>query len=151
NFIAPALNTIVNLFFKLNMFGTEALLLVTDVAFDNSIVDSMIDQMQHKVKSMAGTESVGNTSAGKGLFGNMAYPIAVTAVVYGIFLLVFRQSILGSFKIMAYTVLTIALAITLFANYSSFMKGANSLTTEMSEMILSVGTNNSNTNIMEST
>src|SRR5699024_10186810 len=122
NFIAPALNTVVNLFFKLNMFGTEALLLVTDVAFDNSIVDSMIDQMQYKVKSRAGTESVGQTGVKNGLFGNMAYPIAVIAVVYGIFLVVLRQSILGSFKVMGYTVLTIALAITLFANYSWFMK-----------------------------
>src|SRR5699024_8828811 len=58
NFIAPALNTIVNLFFELNMFGTEALLLVTDVTFDNNIGDSMIDQIQYKVKSMAGTDTV---------------------------------------------------------------------------------------------
>lgn len=132
--IPPLFNGIANIAFKLNILYTKATLTIMDFTFDFEIVNILIDKSASKIRTVSGISTDFEISGG--LFGSFLQIIVLTSAVYGLFMIIFKRSILGSFETIFKTLIVITLSMLLFANYSSFLKSANKITTEASELIL---------------
>lgn len=132
--IPPLFNGIANIAFKLNVLYTKATLTIMDFTFDFEIVNLLIDKSASKIRTVSGISTDFEISGG--IFGSFLQIIVLTSAVYGLFMIIFKRSILGSFETILKTLFVITLSMLLFSNYSFFLKGANKITTEASELIL---------------
>jgi len=133
--LPTVLNYFVDVTFKLNIQLTNALTFILELAFDFNMVNLMLEEVESNVQDISGIGSDGLIQD-KGMFGTFGLIIVIITVIYAVFIVLFKRSMLSSFSVMLQTVVVITLAILLFTNFSFYMTGANKLTTQASSLIL---------------
>lgn len=140
--IYEAINIMNNYAFQINIGLTQFMLSILTLSYEFDLVNQLIAKMEGMIQNVTGLSGLkfGNS----GLFGGFGGIIAVLSVGYAIYLYLWRRAAIESIGEMLKTVLTFALALLLFANYSSFLTGVNQVTTEASQLVIgkSVRTNN---------
>lgn len=133
--LPTVLNYFVDVTFKLNIQLTHALTFILELAFDFNMVNLMLEEVESNVQDISGIGSDGLIQD-TGMFGTFGLIIVIITVIYAVFIVLFKRSMLSSFSVMLQTVVVITLAILLFTNFSFYMTGANKLTTQASSLIL---------------
>src|SRR5699024_474828 len=134
--IPAMLNFFANIAFQTNIFLTKVLLTIMDFVYDFDMVNILIENMASKVRAVSGISA--DHSIGNGVFGSFITIIVLSSAVYALFMMLFKRSILNSLETVIKTFVVITLSMLLFANYSSFLTGANKITTQASSLILGV-------------
>lgn len=132
--VVTTVNYFANVGLNFNIFLTELMISALDIAYEFSFVNVLIDEISEIMKDITGISGGGFSS--NGIFGELAIFTAILTVVYAVFLLIFKRSMFQSLSTILQTIVCLTIAILLFTNYSSFMKGINDVTTEMSSLVL---------------
>lgn len=136
-----AINILNNYAFQFNIGSTNFMLSVLNLSYDFDLIDQLIEKLQAIMQEVTG---ISNTRFGSsGLFGNFAGIIAVLSIAYACYLYVWKRATTEMIGEIMKTVLTFAVALLLFSNYSSFLTGVNQVTTEASQLVLSGSINSS--------
>lgn len=138
--IYELVNMISNFCFQLNIGLTQFMLSTLNLAYEFDLVDELIENLQKMIQDITGIS--GTTFRGSGLFGSFAGIITVLAVAYACYLYVWRRAATESIGELMKTILTFAIALLFFSNYSAFLSGVNQITTEASQLVLSGSVNN---------
>src|SRR5690625_4579084 len=133
--LPTVLNFFVDVIFKLNIQLTHALIFILELAFDFNVVNILLEEVEGSVQDISGIGADGLIQS-TGMFGTFGLIIVIITVIYAVFIVLFKRSMLESFSVMLQTVFVITLAILLFTNFSFYMTGANTLTTQASSLIL---------------
>lgn len=137
--IYELINMVNNYAFQFNIGLSQFMLSTLNLAYEFDLIDELINKLQALVQDITGISGVafGNS----GLFGSFAGVIAVLAVAYACYLYVWKRAATESIGEMMKTVLTFAIALLFFSNYSAFLSGINQVTTEASQLVLSGSVN----------
>lgn len=132
------MNGLVNLGLTWNMMMTNLMIGILNFGFETEIVNSLADAMEGMVQNMAG---VAGGKVGGGLYGALIGFAVVATGIAVIFQLLVRRAPLSSMQTVVKSVVAIALAITLFANFGPLIKGMNEISTQISSAMLTGSTN----------
>lgn len=137
--IYELINMLNNYAFQFNIWLSQFMLSTLNLAYEFDLIDELINKLQALVQDITGISGVafGNS----GLFGSFAGIVAGLAVVYACYLYVWKRAATESIGEMMKTVLTFAIALLFFSNYSAFLSGINQVTTEASQLVLSGSVN----------
>lgn len=124
------LSLMVNLQMKFNIFLTSAMIYILDFAFGFNIIDTLIPEISEILRNITGIDANGNVGS-TGLFGNLLYFVCGIVAVYALFTFVFKRAFIASLSEIVKAVVTITLAMLLFANYSTYLTGANKLSNDL--------------------
>nr|WP_156153365.1 hypothetical protein [Domibacillus robiginosus] len=130
-----AINILNNYAFQFNIGSTNFMLSVLNLSYDFDLIDQLIEKLQIIMQEVTGISDTRFESSG--LFGSLAGVIAVLSIAYACYLYVWKRAATETIGEMMKTVLTFAVALLLFSNYSSFLTGVNQVTTEASQLVLS--------------
>ncbi|KRG16841.1 hypothetical protein ACA29_02875 [Lederbergia galactosidilytica] len=139
------LNMIVNMFFKLNIFFTNTMIMVLDFAFDINVIGDLIGALETSVQDMTGISN--GTFLGGGLFGGLIKMVSVLAVLYMLYVFVIKRAFLESLSSLMKTVLTLGLSLLLFSNYATFINGAQNVTHDATRYVIGLTTWNGEENV----
>ncbi len=129
-------NFLINTAFELNLLMTRMMISTLDIAYDFEFVDSIINKLSEIMAPISGITANGKISE-SGLFGNFAKFVAILAVIYAVYMLLWKRSMFSSLSTILQTIFALTIAVLLFTNYSSFLTGLNQVTTEASQLIIS--------------
>src|SRR5699024_7911935 len=121
-----------------NIFFTTSIIYLLDFAYDTIIVNLMIDELSSEITRITGINANGFIGS-SGLFGTFIKVIALSSAIYGLFMIIFKRSVIASFEEMLKTLAVIVLAILLFTNYAPFLKSINNISSDLSRVVMSVG------------
>lgn len=126
---------IIEFFFSFNLFMTNLMISILDFAYDTNIVNSLIDAMSGTVIGISGLGD-GSLTVG-GLFGSFSSFIAIIVALYALYQFVIKRAAIGAFGSLLKSVIVFTLALAFFANYTTLLKGAHTISNEFSALILS--------------
>lgn len=126
---------IIEFFFSFNLFMTNLMISILDFAYDTNIVNSLIDAMSGTVVGISGLGD-GSITVG-GLFGSFSGFIAIIVALYALYQFVIKRAAIGAFGSLLKSIIVFTLALAFFANYTTFLKGAHTISNEFSALILS--------------
>ena len=126
---------IVEFFFSFNLFMTNLMISILDFAYDTNIVNSLIDAMSGTVIGISGLGD-GSITVG-GLFGSFSSFIAIVVALYALYQFVIKRAAIGAFSSLLKSIIVFTLALAFFTNYTTFLKGAHTISNEFSALILS--------------
>lgn len=126
---------IIEFFFSFNLFMTNLMISILDFAYDTNIVNSLIDAMSGTVIGISGLGD-GSITVG-GLFGSFSGFIAIVVALYALYQFVIKRAAIGAFGSLLKSIIVFTLALAFFANYTTFLKGAHTISNEFSALILS--------------
>lgn len=126
---------IIEFFFSFNLFMTNLMISILDFAYDTNIVNSLIDAMSGTVIGISGLGD-GSITVG-GLFGSFSGFIAIVVALYALYQFVIKRATIGAFGSLLKSIIVFTLALAFFANYTTFLKGAHTISNEFSALILS--------------
>lgn len=127
-------NTLANIVFDANRFLTTATIKGLDIAFDYSVLNKIIDNIDHAMVTLTGVKSNGFSQGG--LIGSFTGIACIVSAVTAAFLFVWKRSALGAFRSLGSTVLAMTICLLFFTQYGPFLKGMNQIATEVSQIIL---------------
>ncbi|WP_193065427.1 CD3337/EF1877 family mobilome membrane protein [Oceanobacillus oncorhynchi] len=133
--ITIMLNVFANIGLEFNIMMTSFMIWTLDFAFQFEYVNDLIDELSSVMQKISGVS--GGQFGSSGIFGSLAIFISVLAIGYAVFILLFKRSMFKSLGAIVQTTLCLTLAILLFTNYATFLKGINQVTTELSALLLS--------------
>lgn len=129
-------NMMANTIFRYNVFIVTGLINGLDMVFDHNVINELIDKKtESMIQGIAGVDSSGNFRD-SGIVGSMIPVITSLAIIYALYLFAGKRAQLSAFQSIGSTIIVMALAIGFFANYGAVLKGANQLSTELSQLIL---------------
>lgn len=129
-------NMLANFFFRVDVFITTAMINGLEMAFNHDVIDQLInDKIESFMRGLVGVNASGGFTNG-GLIGSFMPAITVCSVLFALYLFVGKRAQIGAFKSILSTILVLALAAGFFANYGSFLKGMNQVSTGLSEAVL---------------
>lgn len=129
-------NWIANLVFRFNVFMVSVLLSGLQLAFNTTVLDKLIDSsIQTLMRNIAGVTASGSFTTG-GLLGSLMPYITSFSALFAIYLLIAKRAQMAAFKSILSTIIVLTLAAGFFANFASFLKGMNTMSTELSEVII---------------
>lgn len=126
---------IIEFFFSFNLFMTNLMISILDFAYDTNIVNSLVDAMSGTVIGISGLGD-GSITVG-GLFGSFSSFIAIVVALYALYQFVIKRAAIGAFGSLLKSIIVFTLALAFFANYTTFLKGAHTISNEFSALILS--------------
>lgn len=132
---ADIINNFANMAFTFNTFLTELMIAALELAYEFNFVNVIIDEISDVMTRITGISPSGTFSS-SGIFGQLAIFVAILAVIYAVFMLLFKRSMFQSLGAILQTIICLTIAIVLFTNYAPFLKGINQVTTEMSALVL---------------
>lgn len=138
--IYELINMANNFFFQLNIGLTQFMLSTLNMAYEFDLIDQLIEKVETLMQDITGVS--GTVFESSGLFGSFAGIIAILAVAYACYLYIWKRAATESIGELMKTVLTFAIALLFFSNYSAFLSGINQVTTEASQLVLSGSVNN---------
>lgn len=147
--IYELVNMVNNFLFQLNIRLTQFMLSTLNLAYEFNLIDQLIAKLQALMLDITGIS--GTTLGTSGLFGSFAGVIAVLAVAYACYLYVWKRAAVESIGEMMKTVLTFAVALLFFSNYSAFLSGINEVTSEASQLVLSGSVNDTSVDELDNT
>ncbi|MFF5996502.1 hypothetical protein AAGS61_17460 [Lysinibacillus sp. KU-BSD001] len=126
---------LLELAFSFNMFMTNLMISILDFAYDINIVNDLIDSMSGTVIGISGLGD-GSITVG-GLFGSFGGLIAIIVALYTLYQFVVKRASIGAFSSLLKSIIVFTLALAFFSNYTTFLKGAHTISNEFSALILS--------------
>lgn len=132
-----AMNFMVNILFKMNLYMTNAMLTVLDYAFDFDVVNTLIERIEGVMQSITGISSM--SFSGMGLYGKLIGIIGISVGILFAYQYFFKHAQIEAVGNMVKTLLILVVTLLFFSNYATVLKGANSLTTEASAIIMGAG------------
>lgn len=132
-----AMNFMVNILFKMNLYMTNAMLTVLDYAFDFDVVNTLIERIEGVMQSLTGISSMSFSSLG--LYGKLIGIIGISVGLLFAYQYLFKHAQIEAVGNMVKTFLILVVTLLFFSNYATVLKGANSLTTEASAIIMGAG------------
>jgi hypothetical protein len=132
-----AMNFMVNILFKMNLYMTNAMLTVLDYAFDFDVVNTLIERIEGVMQSVTGISSMG--FSGMGLYGKLIGIIGISVGILFAYQYFFKHAQIEAVGNLVKTFLILVVTLLFFSNYATVLKGANSLTTEASAIIMGAG------------
>lgn len=132
-----AMNFMVNILFKMNLYMTNAMLTVLDYAFDFDVVNTLIERIEGVMQSLTGISSMSFSSLG--LYGKLIGIIGISIGLLFAYQYLFRNAQIEAVGNLVKTFLILVVTLLFFSNYATVLKGANSLTTEASAIIMGAG------------
>ncbi|KAA8757682.1 CD3337/EF1877 family mobilome membrane protein [Paenibacillus sp. UASWS1643] len=132
-----AMNFMVNILFKMNLYMTNAMLTVLDYAFDFDVVNTLIERIEGVMQSVTGISSIG--FSGMGLYGKLIGIIGISVGLLFAYQYFFKHAQIEAVGNLVKTFLILVVTLLFFSNYGTVLKGANSLTTEASAIIMGAG------------
>ncbi|MEF3355764.1 hypothetical protein PV403_21780, partial [Paenibacillus sp. GYB006] len=132
-----AMNFMVNILFKMNLYMTNAMLTVLDYAFDFDVVNTLIERIEGVMQSLTGISSMSFSSLG--LYGKLIGIIGISIGLLFAYQYLFKNAQIEAVGNLVKTFLILVVTLLFFSNYATVLKGANSLTTEASAIIMGAG------------
>ncbi|KAA9014917.1 glycine zipper family protein [Niallia endozanthoxylica] len=126
---------IVDMSFKLNVFMTNIMLAILNFAYNTNILNSLVDSTEGTIKSLTGISgtSFGNT----GLFGGSLGLIALLVALYTLYQFIIKKASISAFSGILKSVFALTLALLFFSNYADVLKGAHTVSIDLSAALLS--------------
>ncbi|MFS0815419.1 hypothetical protein ABC382_00425 [Lysinibacillus sp. 1P01SD] len=133
------LNNIVNALFKMNIFFTVAMITAFDLGSNFNIIDGMIDAIDGSIFKITGITNGGAMTNG-GIFGAFINVIIALTGGYAIYMLVISRKVISGVKAIFQVTICLALSVILLSNFGYYMKGINSITTDLSNDVMTAVT-----------
>lgn len=132
-----AMNFMVNILFKMNLYMSNAMLTVLDYAFDFDVVNTLIERIEGVMQSITGISSLG--FSGIGLYGKLIGIIGIAVGLLFAYQYFFKHAQIEAVGNLVKTFVILVVTLLFFSNYATVLKGANSITTEASAIIMGAG------------
>lgn len=133
------LNNIVNALFKMNIFFTVAMITAFDLGSNFNIIDGMIDAIDGSIFKITGITNGGSITSG-GIFGAFINVIIALTGGYAIYMLVISRKVISGVKAIFQVTICLAISVILLSNFGYYMKGINSITTDLSNNVMTAVT-----------
>lgn len=121
--------------FQFNLFMTNVMIGVLNSAYDTNIINALVDKVDNTIKSIAGISN-GKFSS-KGLFGGFLGIITVTVAIYTLYQVVVKRASISAFSGLLKSLVALTVSLWFFTNYTTIIKGLNTITVQASGLILS--------------
>lgn len=121
--------------FNILKSSTNVIITILNFAYDFNVVNDIIDAIASRIRSMAGVSLAGEFRS-SGLFGGFLGLIAITVAIYTLYQFIVKKASISAFSSMLKSIIALTLALLFFSNYATFLKGANTLATEATALIL---------------
>lgn len=134
---------VVDMSFKLNVFMTNVMLAILNFAYNTNIINVLIENTEETIRSLTGISGTrfGNT----GLFGGFLGFIALLTALFTLYQFIVKKASISAFSSILRSIFALTLALLFFSNYADVLKGAHSVSTDLSAALLS-GSININVN-----
>ncbi|APO48526.1 hypothetical protein BS614_30870 (plasmid) [Paenibacillus xylanexedens] len=132
-----AMNFMVNILFKMNLYMSNAMLTVLDYAFDFDVVNTLIERIEGVMQSITGISSLG--FSGMGLYGKLIGIIGISIGLLFLYQYFFKHAQIEAVGNLVKTFVILVVTLLFFSNYGTVLKGANALTTEATAIIMGAG------------
>ncbi|QUW20899.1 hypothetical protein JSQ81_13870 [Sporosarcina sp. Marseille-Q4063] len=141
NKLSEMVNLVNNIVFDINIFLSYTMLVMYDLAYTADFTEKIIMELEKLMSNLTGI-SGGGFSIGNGLFGNLVKLIAIITGMYALYVFVVKRAFFDSFSSVFQTIIALTIAILMFANYTALLTGANKITTELSGFVVSLPSQN---------
>ncbi|QUW23401.1 hypothetical protein JSQ81_07720 [Sporosarcina sp. Marseille-Q4063] len=141
NKLSEMVNLVNNIVFDINIFLTYTMLVMYDLAYTADFTEKIIMELEKLISNLTGI-SGGKFSIGNGLFGNLVKLIAIITGMYALYVFIVKRAFFDSFTSVFQTIIALTIAILMFANYTTLLTGANKITTELSGFVVSLPSQN---------
>lgn len=121
--------------FQFNLFMTNVMIGVLNSAYDTNIINALVDKVDNTIKSIAGISNGKFNS--KGLFGGFLGIITVTVAIYTLYQVVVKRASISAFSGLLKSLVALTVSLWFFTNYTTIIKGLNTITVQASGLILS--------------
>jgi len=128
------INFLVNIAFKANVYMTNAMLTVLDYAFEFDVINTIIDKVEGIMQQVTGIS--GLKFSGLGLYGQLLSIICVVAGILFVITYFFKRAQIEAVSKIAQVVLILSFTLIFFTNYATILKGANTLTTQLTAVVM---------------
>lgn len=125
-----------DLAFSFNILMTNVMLSILELAYEIDIINALIDKVSATIVGITGI-SGGSVSTGVGLFGGFLGLISLIVALYTLYQFIVKRATLEAFSGLLKSIIAVSIALLFFSQYSTIIKGANSISTELSAFILS--------------
>lgn len=132
--LGETVNFINNTIFYANVYIALGTLAILDGSVNVELIDKMIDRVSHKVKSITGVS--GTAFNRDGMFFPILRFIVLFVIIYAFYKLVWQRSFIESFSELLKFITVLTVALLLFANYGTFLKSVNTVSSEISQFIV---------------
>jgi len=126
---------VVDMSFKLNVFMTNVMLAILNFAYNTNIINALVDNIEETIRNLTGISGTrfGNT----GLFGGFLGVIALMTALFTLYQFIVKRASILAFSSILKSIFALTLALLFFSNYADFLKGAHSVSTDLSAALLS--------------
>lgn len=119
---------------------TSTVIWLFNLSYDFNVINGMVNKIENSVKNIAGVSSNG-TFKTTGLFGGFVTIIAIAIALYTLYQFIVKRASVTAFSALTKALLALTLALVFFANYSTIIKGMNTISTEVAGLVLSGNAN----------
>jgi len=123
------------------------MLVMYDLAYTADFTEKIIMELEKLMSNLTGI-SGGKFSIGNGLFGNLVKLVAIITGMYALYVFILKRAFFESFSTIFQTVIALTIAILMFANYTTLLTGANKITTELSGFVVSLPSQNGDSDLV---
>ncbi len=121
--------------FMLNVFLTNVLIGIMEFALNSAdVLNQLISRIAITVSAFTGITN-GNFSS-SGLFGGTIGVICVIVVIYALWQFVTKREKIAAFGTIAQSIIAFTISLLIFSNFSGFLQGMNSMSNEVSVLLL---------------
>lgn len=114
---------------------TTAMIWIFNKIYEVNFVNAIVDEITSSIQSIAGVS--GGSFGSSGLFGGFLGLITLVLAVYTLYQFAVKRASITAFSGLLKSILALALALVFFSNYSTIIKGLNTLSVEASALIVS--------------
>lgn len=122
--------------FKLNLVFTNVLISLLEFGYNSDVIlNPMIDKVADSVSKMSGLGSGAFTNAG-GLYKQFVGVICAISAFYALYQFVVKREVLGAMSNILKTIVAFAIALIMFSQLSTILKGINTITSSVAVALL---------------
>lgn len=126
---------VVDMSFKLNVFMTNVMLAILNFAYNTNIISALIDNIEETIKNFTGIS--GTKFGNSGLFGGFLGLVSLLTALFTLYQFIVKKASISAFSSILQSVFALTLALLFFSNYADVLKGAHSVSTDLSAALLS--------------
>ncbi|PFW72144.1 hypothetical protein COL23_25680 [Priestia aryabhattai] len=134
--MASVLLMMVSLIFQFNIMMTDFLVTCLDASMNANIINFLITIAEDQVQSISGVSN-NHINVGNGIFGSLAGLAGLISIAYMVYLFAIKRAPLASLQSLIQPLLVITISIVFFSNFTTIIKGVNSVSTELTNGIAS--------------
>jgi hypothetical protein len=142
---------VVDLTFKLNVFMTNVMLAILNFSYNTNNINTLIDNSAETIKNLTGI--TGTRFGSSGLFSGFLGLIGLFTALFTLYQFIVKKASISAFSSILKSIVALTFALLFFSNYADILKGANSISNDLSSALLSgsVDINMNESGVIEST